>query len=79
MSWLPDGFELISGDRHRLLMTERTVESRMYSDGLFSFSVYVSDIDNDFIYAHAHTCECPPSPLTEGLQAAMEVDPELVV
>ncbi|WP_318437547.1 sigma-E factor regulatory protein RseB [Photobacterium leiognathi] len=46
VSWLPDGFQLISGDRHRLLMTERPVESRMYSDGLFSFSVYVSDIDS---------------------------------
>lgn len=26
--------------------TERMVESQMYSDGLFSFSVYVSDSDN---------------------------------
>lgn len=46
VKWLPNGFTLIAGNRHRLLLTERAVESRMYSDGLFSFSVYVSDVDN---------------------------------
>ncbi|ENO8811261.1 sigma-E factor regulatory protein RseB [Photobacterium damselae] len=46
VDWLPQGFEAMSGSRHRLMLTERPVESKMFSDGLFSFSVYVSSIDN---------------------------------
>ncbi|MGF1687717.1 sigma-E factor regulatory protein RseB [Photobacterium japonica] len=46
VKWLPQGFESISRNRHRLMMTERPVESKMYSDGLFSFSIYVSAADN---------------------------------
>ncbi len=39
---LPQGFELVYSDRHRLLMTGVPVESQMYSDGLFGFSVYIA-------------------------------------
>ncbi|AJR07534.1 sigma-E factor regulatory protein RseB [Photobacterium gaetbulicola] len=46
VKWLPQGFESISRNRHRLMMTERPVESKMYSDGLFSFSIYISAADN---------------------------------
>ncbi|KXF80165.1 sigma-E factor regulatory protein RseB [Enterovibrio coralii] len=42
---LPAGFEPIYRNRHRLLITERPVESQMFSDGLFSFSVYLSEAD----------------------------------
>ncbi|MGF1738995.1 sigma-E factor regulatory protein RseB [Photobacterium satsumensis] len=46
VNWLPQGFESISRNRHRLMMTERPVESKMFSDGLFSFSIYISSADN---------------------------------
>ncbi|MGF1680783.1 sigma-E factor regulatory protein RseB [Photobacterium minamisatsumaniensis] len=46
VNWLPQGFESVSRNRHRLMMTERPVESKMFSDGLFSFSIYVSTADN---------------------------------
>lgn len=46
VNWLPQGFEPISRNRHRLILTERPVESKMYSDGLFSFSIYVASVDN---------------------------------
>ncbi|MDD1791891.1 sigma-E factor regulatory protein RseB [Enterovibrio sp. ZSDZ42] len=42
---LPEGFTPIYQNRHRLLITERPVESQMFSDGLFSFSVYLSEAD----------------------------------
>ncbi|MEZ8147402.1 sigma-E factor regulatory protein RseB [Enterovibrio norvegicus] len=42
---LPNGFKPIYSNRHRLLMTERPVESQMFSDGLFSFSVYLAEAD----------------------------------
>ncbi|MBD8512970.1 sigma-E factor regulatory protein RseB [Photobacterium sp. WH77] len=45
VDWLPLGFESISHNRHRLMLTERPVESQMYTDGLFSFSIYVSAAD----------------------------------
>lgn len=40
---LPTGFKRISTNRHRLLLTEDPVESQMFSDGLFSFSVYLAN------------------------------------
>ncbi|CZF83701.1 Sigma-E factor regulatory protein RseB precursor [Grimontia celer] len=43
---LPDGFSPIYSNRHRLMITERPVESQMFSDGLFSFSVYLSEADD---------------------------------
>ncbi|UTV28179.1 sigma-E factor regulatory protein RseB [Photobacterium atrarenae] len=45
VKWLPQGFETVSHNRHRLMMTERPVESKMFSDGLFSFSIYVAAAD----------------------------------
>ncbi|MEZ8144657.1 sigma-E factor regulatory protein RseB [Enterovibrio norvegicus FF-162] len=42
---LPEGFTPIYQNRHRLLITERPVESQMFSDGLFSFSVYLAEAD----------------------------------
>ncbi|WP_081995696.1 sigma-E factor regulatory protein RseB [Plesiomonas sp. ZOR0011] len=41
-SWLPGGFAEISRSRHRLPNVDVPVESKLYSDGLFSFTVYVS-------------------------------------
>ncbi|EJL6481125.1 sigma-E factor regulatory protein RseB [Vibrio cholerae] len=46
VSWVPDGFQAMELNRYRMAMTERLVESQMYSDGLFNFSVYVSASDN---------------------------------
>ena len=45
VSWKPDGFKSINLNRYRMMNTERVVENQMFSDGLFSFSVYVSDSD----------------------------------
>ncbi|AOV96119.1 sigma-E factor regulatory protein RseB [Edwardsiella hoshinae] len=41
-AWLPDGFKEISRSRRTLPSLAEPVESRLYSDGLFSFSVNVS-------------------------------------
>ncbi|MFM2590933.1 sigma-E factor regulatory protein RseB [Vibrio sp. TBV020] len=46
VSWVPNGFEPKELNRYRMNDTERMVESQMYSDGLFSFSVYISQSDN---------------------------------
>ncbi|WP_391088306.1 sigma-E factor regulatory protein RseB [Vibrio sp. NH-UV-68] len=46
VGWIPNGFEANELNRYRMNNTERMVESQMYSDGLFSFSVYVSNSDN---------------------------------
>lgn len=46
-SWVPDGFRALELNRYRMAVTERLVESQMYSDGLFNFSVYVSTEGND--------------------------------
>ncbi|NAW60224.1 MULTISPECIES: sigma-E factor regulatory protein RseB [unclassified Vibrio] len=46
VGWIPEGFEPKELNRYRMAITDRMVESQMYSDGLFSFSVYVSDSDN---------------------------------
>ncbi|NUY57123.1 MULTISPECIES: sigma-E factor regulatory protein RseB [Salinivibrio] len=43
---LPDGFKPVYSNRHRLMMTKRAVESQMFSDGLFSFSVYLAKADD---------------------------------
>ncbi|RXJ72334.1 sigma-E factor regulatory protein RseB [Veronia nyctiphanis] len=49
MGWevtsLPKGFVPVYRNRHRLMLTSRPVESQMFSDGLFSFSVYLADAD----------------------------------
>ena len=41
-SWLPQGFKEISSSRRTLPSVDSPVESRLYSDGLFSFSVNIS-------------------------------------
>ncbi|WP_165310268.1 sigma-E factor regulatory protein RseB [Vibrio ziniensis] len=45
VGWKPDGFESVNLNRYRMINTERVVENQMFSDGLFSFSVYVSTSD----------------------------------
>ncbi|MGL6171075.1 MAG: MucB/RseB C-terminal domain-containing protein, partial [Vibrio sp.] len=46
VSWVPEGFQAMELNRYRMAITERLVESQMYSDGLFNFSVYISASDN---------------------------------
>lgn len=50
LSWkvtnLPDGFEPVFSYRHRRMVSDRVVESLLFSDGLFSFSVYIAKADN---------------------------------
>lgn len=41
-TWLPQGFSEISSSRRQLPTVDIPVESRLYSDGLFSFSVNIS-------------------------------------
>ncbi|WP_122036297.1 sigma-E factor regulatory protein RseB [Aliivibrio sp. EL58] len=45
VSWVPNGFKESDFKRYRLAMNQRSVESQMYSDGLFNFSVYISEAD----------------------------------
>ncbi|WP_117235711.1 sigma-E factor regulatory protein RseB [Vibrio maerlii] len=46
VSWVPDGFEASDPNRYRMVTTERMVETQMFNDGLFNFSVYISDKDS---------------------------------
>lgn len=41
----PEGFEPNELNRYRMAVTNQMVESQLYSDGLFSFSVYVANKD----------------------------------
>jgi sigma-E factor negative regulatory protein RseB len=41
-SWLPQGFSEVSSSRRQLPTIDMPVESRLYSDGLFSFSVNIN-------------------------------------
>ncbi|WP_321283251.1 sigma-E factor regulatory protein RseB [uncultured Vibrio sp.] len=45
VGWIPDGFEANELNRYRMAASEQMVESQMYSDGLFNFSVYVASKD----------------------------------
>ncbi|AZL85653.1 MULTISPECIES: sigma-E factor regulatory protein RseB [Aliivibrio] len=45
VNWIPQGFKKINFNRYRLSMNQRSVESKMFSDGLFNFSVYISEAD----------------------------------
>ncbi|MDA0149700.1 sigma-E factor regulatory protein RseB [Vibrio sp. LaRot3] len=49
VEWIPKGFEAKDLNRYRMAITERMVESQMYSDGLFSFSVYISERDDQSV------------------------------
>lgn len=42
---LPDGFEPVAHSTYRLLNSKRPVENLMFSDGLFSFSIYFAMAD----------------------------------
>ncbi|MGB2078679.1 MAG: sigma-E factor regulatory protein RseB, partial [Vibrio sp.] len=46
VTWLPDGFKGSGMNRYRISATQNMVESQVYTDGLFHFSIYVSDIDD---------------------------------
>ncbi|MCQ8228676.1 MULTISPECIES: sigma-E factor regulatory protein RseB [Pantoea] len=43
--WLPAGMKLISQSRRDIPSMNKTVESRLYSDGLFSFAINVTPAD----------------------------------
>lgn len=43
LGWLPAGFNLVSENIHSDEKEQQLIESRLYSDGLFSFTVYVAD------------------------------------
>jgi sigma-E factor negative regulatory protein RseB len=45
VGWTPDGFQPNDLNRYRMAVSDQMVESQMYSDGLFSFSVYVASKD----------------------------------
>lgn len=51
VGWVPKGFQAQDLNRYRMAVTERMVESQMYSDGLFNFSIYVSDKDNHSLHS----------------------------
>lgn len=51
VEWVPQGFEAKELNRYRMAITDRMVESQMYSDGLFNFSVYVSDRDDHSLHS----------------------------
>lgn len=44
--WMPRGFESKKMQSHPLLGSDRIVESQIYSDGLFQFSIYVAPEDD---------------------------------
>lgn len=46
VNWIPSGFKPHNLNRYKIAMTQKVVESQLYSDGLFNFSVYVSDQDD---------------------------------
>lgn len=45
VSWIPDGFEAKELNRYQMESTNKMVESQLFSDGLFSFSVYIAEKD----------------------------------
>jgi sigma-E factor negative regulatory protein RseB len=44
-SWLPAGMALVSQNRRTIPAINKTMESRLYSDGLFSFAINVTPAD----------------------------------
>ncbi|HAS8133957.1 TPA: sigma-E factor regulatory protein RseB, partial [Vibrio vulnificus] len=46
VSWTPEGFVANDLSRYRLALTDQLVESQLFTDGLFSFSVYVAEKDD---------------------------------
>lgn len=45
VTWLPEGFKVLSQDRHQLVTTNVPVDYMMLSDGLVDLSVYVTRVD----------------------------------
>jgi sigma-E factor negative regulatory protein RseB len=45
LGYVPEGFSPLVTSRHRLMNLDRAVETKMYSDGVFSFSVYLMSVD----------------------------------
>lgn len=46
-SWLPEGFTEVSNSRRNLSNITAPIESRLFSDGLFSFSVNIMSIEHE--------------------------------
>ena len=44
-AWIPEGFKSKELSRYQMAATDKMVESQLFSDGLFSFSVYIADKD----------------------------------
>lgn len=42
VDWLPNGFEPVKSDRHRIIASKQTVEFMLFNDGLVDVSVYVN-------------------------------------
>jgi sigma-E factor negative regulatory protein RseB len=45
ITWLPEGFKVLSQDKHQLVTTSTPVDYMMLSDGLVDLSVYVVRVD----------------------------------
>ncbi len=52
VKWIPEGFKPHDLNRYKMVVTQKVVESKVYSDGLFSFSVYVSQKDDFSLRNH---------------------------
>lgn len=53
-SWLPEGFKEISNSYKKLANISSQVQTRLYSDGLFSFSVNVLPVEQDNTAQYLH-------------------------
>lgn len=49
VGWLPNGMQLVSQSRRAIPALNKPVESKLYSDGLFSFSINVSPADGNSV------------------------------
>ncbi|MBS0909000.1 sigma-E factor regulatory protein RseB [Tatumella sp. JGM118] len=47
--WIPSGMQMISQNRRQLPNVNKSFETRLYSDGLFSFTINVTDADKNSI------------------------------
>lgn len=47
--WIPAGMKLISQSRRAIPAMNKTVESRLYSDGLFSFAINIAPADKNSV------------------------------
>ncbi len=49
LGWVPAGMSLISQNRREIPAMNKTVESRLYSDGLFSFAINITPADKSSV------------------------------